>query len=1095
MRDEISFSAPPGDAVAFVLDRGLSVESLDAAYEIEEAANVGIGDHALHEGQDAADGVGEALSAGPVRAWRLRPRGAVWSGRVSVPLHIRGVVDHPPQVESGEYARAFSRTPGIIDAAGVYLSGASHWLPDIGRGLVTFDLGVTVPADWHVISQGRRLSVGEENKRRHVRWRCDDPMPEVYLVGGPLIEYQRRDGGTTRYVFLRRPDASLAARYLDAAESYLEMYSDLIGRYPYPKFALVENFWETGYGMPSFTLLGSTVIRLPFILHSSYPHEILHNWWGNSVYVDESTGNWSEGLTAYLADHLVKEGRGRGAEYRRDTLARYRSYVRDNADFPLSRFHERHSPVTEAVGYGKSLMLWHMLRRRLGDARFVRALRELYAGKRFERVSFRDIAAVFSRVSGENLRPLFDQWTTRVGAPELAVHCRTLAGGRVRLRIEQKQNAPPFRFTVPVALTLEGTRAARIVEITVDDRVVERDIDVDRPVLRVDLDPQYDVFRRLAEGEVPPTVADMFGSEHVTFVLPVASDSGEAEGWTELADRWGRQAGRGATVVREDEISALPDRGAVWIFGPRNRWGRSLREWFEQRGAWIEPGRVVGVAGGRFPLEDHSFVLVGRRSSRGPVAWVGGGPPAGLQKVAGKLPHYGRYSYVVFAGAAAGNVAKGRWQAVGSPLTQPCGGDALEKRELPERAALPRREPLARPRRSFDPERLSRHVRFLAADELEGRGVGSRGLDRAARYIADAFRAAGLDPGGPASSYFDDWNESGGPGGREVRLRNVIGVLRGTRPQWREQSVVVGAHYDHLGRGWPQVRAGHAGEIHNGADDNASGVAVLLELARFLAARGRPERTIVFVAFSGEEWERKGSRHYLETMTRWPAQKIVAMVNLDTVGRLGAGPLLVLGTDSAREWPHIVMGVQYTIGVAARAVASDPGGSDHSSFRRLGIPAVQLFTGAHADYHLPSDDVEKIDAEGLAKVASFAAETLSYLASREDRLTTSNAKNTTAGQNSAAGGLAGRRRASLGTLPDYTYPGPGVRVSDVAAGSPAERAGIEAGDIVVAVAGKDVNDLRSLAAALAEHGPGERVTVTIERNGERIDLQATLAAR
>ena len=136
---------------------------------------------------------------------------------------------------------------------------------------------------------------------------------EIYLVAGRYHEYRHEDTEPASVVFLRSPDAALATKYLDATQRYVELYSRLLGSYPYKKFALVENFWETGYGMPSFTLLGPRVIRLPFIIHSSYPHEILHNWWGNSVYVAKRGGNWSEGLTAYLADHLLAEQRGRGA--------------------------------------------------------------------------------------------------------------------------------------------------------------------------------------------------------------------------------------------------------------------------------------------------------------------------------------------------------------------------------------------------------------------------------------------------------------------------------------------------------------------------------------------------------------------------------------------------------------------------------------------------------------------------------------------------------------------------------------------------------------------------------------------------------------
>ena len=179
-------------------------------------------------------------------------------------------------------------------------------------------------------------------------------------------------------------------RYLESTARNLEMYRGLIGPYPYTKFSLVENFWETGYGMPSFTLLGPQIIRFPFILTSSYPHEILHNWWGNSVYVDYLTGNWCEGLTAYLADHLYKEQQGQGAEYRRDTLKKYRDFVGEAHDFPLSEFRSRHSPATEAVGYGKALMLFHMVRRQIGDDAFRAGLQRFYRENRGKRASFTD---------------------------------------------------------------------------------------------------------------------------------------------------------------------------------------------------------------------------------------------------------------------------------------------------------------------------------------------------------------------------------------------------------------------------------------------------------------------------------------------------------------------------------------------------------------------------------------------------------------------------------------------------------------------------------------------------------------------------------
>ena len=187
-----------------------------------------------------------------------------------------------------------------------------------------------------------------------MRWACDVPQDDIALAADRYVEYRDRAGEVEALVFLRAPDAALARQYLDAATGYLELYAKLIGPYPYGTWSTVENFWETGYGMPSFTLLGPKVIRFPFILHTSFPHEILHSWWGNGVFIDYESGNWAEGLTAYLADHLDKEQRGEGAEHRRTTLQKYADFVLAGRDLPLTAFRSRHGSVTEAVGYGKT---------------------------------------------------------------------------------------------------------------------------------------------------------------------------------------------------------------------------------------------------------------------------------------------------------------------------------------------------------------------------------------------------------------------------------------------------------------------------------------------------------------------------------------------------------------------------------------------------------------------------------------------------------------------------------------------------------------------------------------------------------------------
>jgi hypothetical protein len=1026
----------------------------------------------------AAAGVGEHGQA-PVRSFVLRRIGP-WPADGRVRLAYGGVLHHPLVEEEQEYARSFARSPGIIDERGVALSGSSFFVPDLGGELATFELAVELPDGWTAVSQGERVAQGPGR----VTWRCRQPMDEVHLVAARFTEYARElPGGVTAQAFLREPDPVLAARYLEATGTYLAMYARLIGPYPFPKFALVENSWETGYGMPSFTLLGPQVIRLPFILQSSYPHEILHNWWGNSVFVDAATGNWCEGLTAYLADHLLAEGQGRGAGHRRDTLERYRNHVRDAVDFPLTEFRSRHSSATEAVGYGKALMLFHMLRLELGDARFVAGLRAFYEQRRFRRASWAEVEAAFSQVAGADLGWFFAQWVGRTGAPELALAAVAAEGGRLRLTLRQVQEGAPYLLRVPVAVSLAGRDTAEVVTLVLDGR--ERAFEVELPATptAVQVDPAFDLFRRLDRSEIPPTVGQLFGAARVTLVVPSADDP-LAAGWRALAGSWTGSAQAEVDVVAEDALDELPLDRAVWVLGGGNRFAEVVREGARAFGAAVDAVNVdFGAA--QVARADHAFVLTAPHPADPDLAigWIAADRADALPGLGRKLPHYGKYSFLAFAGAEPTNDAKGQWTVRASPLVQ-----ALAAGTRP--AALPAREPLARPPAAFEGQRMRDEVAWLADDAREGRGVGTAGLIAARDRIAAGFLAVGLEPGGDDGTFLQAFVEPGGPTGAPLRLHNVVGVLPGTDPALAGQSVVVGAHYDHLGRGWPDVREGAAGQVHNGADDNASGVAVLLELARVLKEQLRPARSVVFVAFSGEEWGRKGSEFYVRAARALPVTGCVAMVNLDTVGRLGAGRLQVLGTGTAAEWPHIVRGVGFTIGIEAQAVAEDPGGSDQRSFVACGVPAVQLFTGGHADYHRPSDDVERIDVDGMVEVAAFAREVLTYLAERREPLTV-----TIDGTAGAAAAPGGPRRAGLGTLPDFAFPGPGVRIAELSPDAAAARAGLQVGDVLLAIDGAPLAGLREYAELLRSRPPGTVVRIRLRRGPTELELEATLSSR
>lgn len=634
---------------------------------------------------------------------------------------------YQPIVEFGEaYTRSIPTSSGLISSQGVLLAGSSYWYPNFGDQLVTFSLTISVPAGWRSVSQGKRTSqVVEPNRLREV-WVEDNPQEEIYLLAGKFTEYQNGSKGAAAMAFLRQPDQELAQKYVAATSQYLALYDRLIGPYPYPKFALVENFWETGYGMPSFTLLGPKVIRLPFILHSSYPHEILHNWWGNGVYVDYAEGNWAEGLTSYLADHLIKEQRGQSVEYRRATLQRYTNYVQAARDFPLTAFRGRHSATTEAVGYGKTLMLFHMLREQLGDATFIQGLRELYRQQKFKVTSFRQVAEHFAAAAGKPLDGFFDQWLERTGAPSLRVAeaktTPTQAGFRLTAELQQVQPEAPYQLQLPIAVHLEGRDFAYQTRIAMDGKHMTLDLPLPARPGRLDVDPEFDIFRRLHRNEIPPALSEALGAERVLAVLPASASPPLQQGYLKLAKSWQQGKSKQFTIMLDSELTELPSSWAVWLLGWDNRFRDVLRRALS--------AYQFADRGDRLALEDaellrgkHSVVVAARHPEHfAAVTFVATDRIAALPGLARKLPHYGKYSYLGFVGDEPHNVVKGQWPVVDSPLSVPI--EQGDGRTSPAgEAKLAPRVPLAKmpPSRSATRRQASKAAR---TDDIVSRATG-----------------------------------------------------------------------------------------------------------------------------------------------------------------------------------------------------------------------------------------------------------------------------------------------------------------------------------------------------------------------------------
>ena len=728
------------------------------------------------------------------------------------------------------------------------------------------------------------------------------------------------------------------------------MYRGLIGPYPYGKFALVENFWETGYGMPSYTLLGPQVIRFPFILTSSYPHEILHNWWGNSVFVDYESGNWCEGLTAYMADHLIQEQRGRGEEYRRDTLQKYRSYVRDGRDFPLTEFRSRHSAATEAVGYGKTLMVFHMMRQRIGDEAFRKWAARFYREYRGKQASFADVRKSLEAVAGAGPRPVLRRPRREARArPRLQATLSDLrestgGGFEVAFVIEQTQPGAPLLLDVPVVVQTAGE--ARAPPRCGSKRASRRP----RCGPRRSRWPSTSTRRSTSSAcstraRRPPRSARSSASRGSWRSCPSQAPAAEQDGYRKLIEGW-KSDSHQPEIRTDAEVAELPKDRAVWLLGRTNALAAKL---FASGGDYTLDG---AEARGRPRVDAARRPLGGDRAP--PPRQPREGDRLDLRRRHGrrlpglgrKLPHYGKYSYLGFEGDEPVNVLKGQWTATDSPLRVDLRPNA-ERAAAVAALALPARKALAELPPVFSQKALLDHVAWLSAPSARAGASARRGSTRRPSTSPRPSRRWACSRAATAGRTSSRSRRRSRPRARPVTLRNVIGVLPGSKAEWAGQSALLTAHYDHLGLGWPDVHKGDEGKLHPGADDNASGVAVMLELAKALASGEKPQRTIVFVAFTGEESGLLGSKHYVEHPA-FPLEKTIGVINLDTVGRLFDKKVSVLATGSASEWQHIFRGAGFVTGVEGRMIPDALESSDQKSFIDRGVPAVQIFTDPHA---------------------------------------------------------------------------------------------------------------------------------------------------
>ncbi|MEJ2657149.1 MAG: ChaN family lipoprotein [Desulfobacterales bacterium] len=405
----------------------------------------------------------------------------------------------------------------FIDKDNVFLTSVWYPQPDV---LAHYAHTVTLPENFIAVSESEFIGIQKHDQSTIIAFEFDHPLDSVHLAASNHYVRKKdhyKDIDIEAYFF--KDDAHLSDAYLDYTKKYLAMYEKMLTPYPYRRFAIAENILPTGNSMPTFTLLGKQVVRLPFIVKTSLGHEILHQWFGNSVYIDFASGNWAEGLTTYLSDHYYAELEGKGSVYRKQILVDYNAYVHADNAMPLSDFQSRSNKVQSVVGYGKAAMVFHQLRELFGDDIFYAAVKDFIRHNLFRRACWLDIQHAFERAGGKKLYTYFGDWLTRKSIARLQVENTQLyvEQGKLKLKFDLLQGEEPYPLHIPIT-SYTGERKTKQ-WINARNSKEKMSLALDDPPNKVVMDENYDLMRHLNPEEIPPVLAAVMGKEKLIVVI------------------------------------------------------------------------------------------------------------------------------------------------------------------------------------------------------------------------------------------------------------------------------------------------------------------------------------------------------------------------------------------------------------------------------------------------------------------------------------------------------------------------------------------------------------------------------------------------
>lgn len=551
-----------------------------------------------------------------------------------------------PLDTSLDHQQTLGRPIPVSGAEGTFLPKSSGWYPSMMGALARYQVNIELPPGQRGLVAGKLVEETDSAQGYQAQFEFSFPSEGIDLMAGPYhVKTDTMQGVNGKPIQLRtyfHPEISqLADGYLDSVKDYIEFYESWIGSYPFTEFSVVSSPTPTGFGMPTLTYLGVDVLRLPFIRATSLGHEVLHNWWGNGVYPDYRKGNWSEGLTTFMADYAYKE-RESDAAAREMRLGWLRDFaaLAPGQDASLSSFTSRTHGASKIVGYNKAAMLFFMLRDELGEAMFNRGIQALWTMQRFKITSWHDIQRVFELVSARDLQPFFNQWLNQAGAPSINIASakQTKTANGFQLAVTLEQSAPAYQLAVPIAIHSKEGEERQLLNLHEAQQTFT--FDLQNPSLEVTLDPDLRLFRQLATGEAPPILREVMVNERTaTILLP---DGGEARDVAEmLASRLQR---RQLTLIpAANKLPIVP----ILVIGLQ----QEVDAWLEAHNLPPRPSVVANKGSAQ------AWTL--NTPSGATLAIVSANDTHSLQAMIRPLPHYGRQSYIVFDDARA--IDRGAW--------------------------------------------------------------------------------------------------------------------------------------------------------------------------------------------------------------------------------------------------------------------------------------------------------------------------------------------------------------------------------------------------------------------------------------------------